>query len=288
MIASMTGFASASREMEIGTVLLEIRSLNHRYLDIQFRLPDELKHAEPMIRERITGELSRGKVDCRLSVNRSAAGEGGRHIDGATLQRLAEWNNEIRKTVPEAASLSVAEILGWPGIFGTESFSPDALREEIDELLKIALDDFSSTRRREGEKLKAVLLERMAGIRRMVAEVSPRVPELIAAFQDKLVSRLRDAMVDLNDERIRHELTLFASKIDVDEELSRLNAHLDELERILQKGGVVGKRLDFLMQELNREANTLGSKSADIEVSRIAMEIKVLIEQMREQIQNIE
>ncbi|HQT26483.1 MAG TPA: YicC family protein, partial [Burkholderiales bacterium] len=202
--------------------------------------------------------------------------------------RLARWSSEIRESIPDAAGLSVGEILGWPGIFGTEAFSQETLLEEMGKLAKIALEDFSSTRRREGEKLKAILIERMAGIRGLAGAVSPKVPELIASFQEKLVLRLREAMVDLNDERIRHELTLFASKIDVDEELSRLNAHLDEMERILGKGGVVGKRLDFLMQELNREANTLGSKSSDIEVSRIAMEIKVLIEQMREQIQNIE
>ncbi len=288
MIASMTGFASAGREMETGSVLIEIRSLNHRYLDIQFKLPEEMKFAEPLLRERLAAEMSRGKVDCRISFNRNAAGESGKHIDREALQRLARWSGEIREIIPDAASLSVSEILGWPGIFGTEAFSQQAMLEEMDKLARIALDDFSATRKREGEKLKAILLDRMAGIRRLVAEVSPKVPDLIASFQEKLVSRLKEAMVDLNDERIRHELTLFASKIDVDEELSRLNAHLDEMGRILQKGGVVGKRLDFLMQELNREANTLGSKSADIEVSRIAMEIKVLIEQMREQIQNIE
>ncbi len=288
MIASMTGFASVSRELEIGSVLLEIRSLNHRYLDIQIRLPDELKAFEPMIREKLSGELSRGKVECRLAVNRSGAGDANRRIEPEMLERLLQWSDEIRNKIPQAACLSVSEILNWPGIFGTEAFSQDMLREAMGELTKIALEDFSSTRMREGAKLKALLLERMNEIRNKVVLVSPKIPGLIAAFQEKLVSRLRDAMVDLDDDRIRHELTLFAAKIDVDEELSRLKAHLDEMDRILEKGGVVGKRLDFLMQELNREANTLGSKSADLEVSRMAMEIKVLIEQMREQIQNIE
>lgn len=288
MIASMTGFASVSRETEIGSILFEIRSLNHRYLDIQFRFPDELKFLEPVIREKLASELSRGKVDCRLSVNASEESETRRSIDEAVLARLAGLNREIREKIPEAVSLSVAEILKWPGIFGKENLSRENTQKEVGELLDAAMADFSATRRREGEKLKAILLLRMAEIRKKLALASPRIPELIASFQEKLVSRLKAAVIDLDDERIRQELTLFAGKIDVDEELSRLAAHLDEMERILEKGGVVGKRLDFLMQELNREANTLGSKSVDIEVSRIAMEIKVLIEQMREQIQNIE
>ena len=288
MIASMTGFASASRDLGIGSVLLEIRSVNHRYLDLQIRLPDELRSFEPAIRESLSGELSRGKVEFRLSVNRMGSEDANGKIDPGMLDRLLRWNNEIRQKIPDADGLSVSEILNWPGIFGTADLSQEALREEIGELTKIALQDFSSTRRREGGKLKALLLERMKEIRKKVGAVAPKIPGLIAAFEEKLVLRLKEAMVDLDDDRIRHELTLFAAKIDVDEELSRLNAHLDEMERILDKGGVVGKRLDFLMQELNREANTLGSKSADIEVSRVAMEIKVLIEQMREQIQNIE
>lgn len=288
MIASMTGFASVSRETEAGSILLEIRSLNHRYLDIQFRLPDELKFLEPVIREKLSGEMSRGKVECRLSIGSQSEMESERAIDGAVLEKLIRWNNEIRNRIPEASSLSVSEVLAWPGIFGTESLPQEALREMLGELLDAGLEEFSATRRREGEKLKAVLLERMNEIEKRVNEVAPRIPGLIAAFQEKLVLRLKDAMVNLEDERIRHEIALFAAKIDVDEELSRLKAHLEEMHRILEKGGVAGKRLDFLMQELNREANTLGSKSSDMEVSRIAMEIKVLIEQMREQIQNIE
>lgn len=288
MIASMTGFASVSRETEAGSILLEIRSLNHRYLDIQFRLPDELKFLEPVIREKLSGEMSRGKVECRLSISSQSAMESERAIDGAVLEKLSRWNNEIRNRIPEASSLSVSDVLAWPGIFGTENLPQEALRETLGELLDAGLEEFSATRRREGEKLKAVLLERMNEIEKRVNEVAPRIPGLIAAFQEKLVLRLKDAMVNLEDERIRHEIALFAAKIDVDEELSRLKAHLEEMHRILEKGGVAGKRLDFLMQELNREANTLGSKSSDMEVSRIAMEIKVLIEQMREQIQNIE
>ncbi len=286
MIASMTGFSSVFREVEGRIFSLEIRSLNHRYFDLQLRLPDELRFAEPLLREKISADLSRGKVECRLCMNGVIGA--GKEIDVQVLSRLVDLDRKVREAIAGAASLSVSDVLSWPGIFGQEELSQEALKAEISGLISDALADFSATRRREGERLVVLLKERMAEIRGRVMEVRPRIPGLISAFQEKLVTRLREASVNLDDERIRHELTLFASKIDVDEELSRLGAHLDEMERILSRGGVVGKRLDFLMQELNREANTLGSKSVDVEVSRIAMELKVLIEQMREQIQNIE
>ncbi len=285
MISSMTGFASAFGETGLS---IEIRSVNHRYLDVQFRLPDELKFAEPMIREKFTRELSRGKVECRVSFSGVQSGEAESRLDAAVLDDIAKLNAAVRKKIPDAASITVSEILAWPGIFGSASHSQEKIQEEISALADIAMADFSATRRREGEKLKAILIERMKEIRKKVDEVRPKMPGLLQAFEEKLTSRLKEALSSVDDERIRHEITLFASRIDVDEELSRLVAHLDEMDRILAKGGVVGKRLDFLMQELNREANTLGSKSVDIEVSRISMEIKVLIEQMREQIQNIE
>jgi uncharacterized protein (TIGR00255 family) len=285
MISSMTGFASAFGETGLS---IEIRSVNHRYLDVQFRLPDELKFAEPIIREKFTRELSRGKVECRVSFSGVQSGEAESRLDAAVLDDIAKLNAAVRKKIPDAASITVSEILAWPGIFGSASLSQEKVQEEISALADIAMADFSATRRREGEKLKAILIERMKEIRKKVDEVRPKMPGLLQAFEEKLTSRLKEALSSVDDERIRHEITLFASRIDVDEELSRLVAHLDEMDRILAKGGVVGKRLDFLMQELNREANTLGSKSVDIEVSRISMEIKVLIEQMREQIQNIE
>ncbi len=285
MISSMTGFASVSSETGVS---IEIRSVNHRYLDVQLRLPDELKFAEPVIREKFTRELSRGKVECRMSVSRVQAGESESKIDSAVLDDIAKLNAAVKKRIPDAASITVSEILAWPGIFGSTGLSQEKVQEELSNLVDMAMADFSATRKREGEKLKSILLERMMEIRKKVDEVRPKMPGLLQAFEEKLTSRLKEALSSVDDERIRHEITLFASRIDVDEELSRLAAHLDEMDRILAKGGVVGKRLDFLMQELNREANTLGSKSVDLDVSRISMEIKVLIEQMREQIQNIE
>ena len=288
LIYSMTGYAVVTQEVPHGSLNLELRSVNNRYLDIQFRLPDEFRLLESAMRELLAARLSRGKVDCRLSFYRSTGAEELQQLNSDLLQKLLELDRTVRAALPDARSLGVADILRWPGMLGADALPAGNLREPCMELLRVALGEFAAARAREGEKLKAMLLERLGKMRQLTTAVSPRIPALLAAFQEKLTMRLREAMVNCDDDRIRQELALFAGKIDVDEELSRLQTHLDEVERILVKGGAVGKRLDFLMQELNREANTLGSKSADAEVSKVAMELKVLIEQMREQVQNLE
>lgn len=288
MIYSMTGYAAVAKEVPRGSLNLELRSVNNRYLDIQFRLPDELRLLEAKMREFLTARLSRGKVECRLSFSRLVGGEDPQHINANLLQKLLELDRTVRVALPDARGLEVADILRWPGILGADSPPVESLGESCMELLCTALDEFAAARAREGEKLKAMLLERLGKMRHLVAEVSPRIPALLVAFQEKIKSRLSEAMINQDDDRIRQELLLFTSKIDVDEELSRLQTHLDEVERVLSSGGAIGKRLDFLMQELNREANTIGSKSVDVEVSKISLELKVLIEQMREQVQNIE
>lgn len=288
MIYSMTGYAVVTKEVPHGSLNLELRSVNNRYLDIQFRLPDELRLLEATMRELLTTRLNRGKIDCRLNFSRFAGAEDPQHINSNLLQKLLELDRTIRVALPGARGLEVADILRWPGILGADSQPARDLCDPCMELLHVALDEFAAARAREGEKLKAILLERLGKMRRLTAEVLPRIPALLVAFQEKVKSRLSEALINHDDDRIRQELSLFASKIDVDEELSRLQTHLDEVERVLFSGGAIGKRLDFLMQELNREANTIGSKSVDAEVSRISMELKVLIEQMREQVQNIE
>ncbi|PZP64946.1 MAG: YicC family protein [Azospira oryzae] len=288
MIASMTGFAVASRDLPEATLNVEVRSVNHRFLDIQIRLPDELRSLEPEIRDRLAGRLTRGKVDCRIGIVASPAQQQTGTLNTEMLARLKSLEHLVRATFPEATGLTVSDVLRWPGVFDQATLSVDTVREPCLELLGQVLNELVAARRREGERLKELLLERVARMEALVEEVAPRIPALIAAYQERLSNRLREAMVNLEDERIRQEFTLFASKIDVDEELTRLTAHLQEVKRVLASGGPAGKRLDFLMQELNREANTLGSKSVDAEVSRIAMELKVLIEQMREQIQNVE
>lgn len=288
MIHSMTGYATASRELPWGAVSVELRSVNHRYLDVSFRVPDELRQAEQALRETISGAMTRGKIECRVSYVLRSNSEGGTELDSTLLAQVLELNARARAALPEARPLTVADILRWPGMLGTDDLPADELRATAGELLREALREFTAARAREGAKLAAVILERATEMRTRIAVVQPRIPMIIAAFQEKLNARLKEALVSADDERVRQEIALFINKIDVDEELSRLATHLDELQRILGKGGASGKRLDFLMQELNREANTLGSKSADIEVTRVAMDLKLLIEQMREQIQNIE
>jgi uncharacterized protein (TIGR00255 family) len=288
MIYSMTGYAAASRELPNGTLNLELRSVNSRYLDLQFRIVDELRGMESALRELVVGRLSRGKVECRLGITAVSGETAELHVNKGLMQKLLDLDRDVRAAAPGAAALSVAEILRWPGMIATEEVSREVVREACLELMRQALDEMSATRAREGEKLKAIIVDRAEQMRALAERVRPKLPAIIAALQSRLAERLKEAGAAADDERIRQELVLFAQRIDVDEELGRLATHLTEVKRVLDKGGAVGKRLDFLMQELNREANTLGSKSVDAEVSQIAMELKVLIEQMREQIQNIE
>ncbi|HQR50824.1 MAG TPA: YicC family protein [Methylophilaceae bacterium] len=288
MIYSMTGFSAQQREAAGGTLLLELRSVNHRYLELQLRLDETLRGFETSIREVIAGRLGRGKVECRLSFTAASGAASAAQLDNAVLEQVALLGAAVQQRFPQSQPLSVADILRWPGVLTGAEVSADKLASEVIALVEQGLQDLAEARAREGEKLKALILERAAAMETQVAKVRPLLPALMQAYQDKLAARLREALQSVDEERVRQELTLFAQKIDVDEELSRLTTHLQEVKRILSAGGAVGKRLDFLMQELNREANTLGSKSASTEVSQVSMELKVLIEQMREQIQNIE
>ncbi len=288
MTYSMTGFAVATAELESGSLTLELRSVNHRYLDLQLRMPDELRALEPALREAISAQLTRGKVECRIAYAARQSAQNPAQLNSIMLQQLALWSHQVREHLPHATTLSIADILRWNGVLESAALSAEILLPKLQELLKQALHDFAASRQREGERLRSFLLERVAQIEDLRIHVAPRIPSAIAAYEAKLRTRLLEALGSEDDERVRQEITLYASKIDVDEELSRLHTHLDEVKRALAKGGVIGKRLDFLMQELHREANTLGSKSVDSEVSRCAMEMKLLIEQMREQVQNIE
>lgn len=288
MIYSMTGYAALSQELPQGTINLEIKSVNSRYLDIQFRIMDELRGLEPSLRELIGSRLARGKVDCRLGFSAAVTAESLSRVNSALIDQLLSLGNLVHERAPHAAPLSVAEILRWPGVIASEELSKDALKDAVMALLSRALDDLAATRSREGAKLKDILLARAAQMEGLVAKIKPKTSLIVANFQEKLRQKLKEAEVGSDDERMRQEIVLFAQKVDVDEELERLTAHLSELKRILSKGGGAGKRLDFLMQELNREANTLGSKSVDAEMSQASMDMKVLIDQMREQIQNIE
>jgi uncharacterized protein (TIGR00255 family) len=284
----MTGYAVKTRDFERGTLQLELKSVNSRYLDFHFRIAEDLRALEMPLRELLASQLSRGKVECRLSFNAAAARSEQLKLNSDLLNTLRDLGAQVSASLPGAAPLSVNEVLRWPGMFGEQSIDFAALGVEVLALAREALDDFTATRGREGEKLSAMIVDRVKAMRSIVRDVAPRIPEAQAAYVDKLRQRLTEALGNASDERVLQEIAVFATRIDVAEELSRLSTHLDEVERILKAGGACGKRLDFLMQELNREANTLASKSAITEVSQSAMELKLLIEQMREQIQNLE
>lgn len=288
MIHSMTGFAVQARELGSVSLHLELRSVNSRYLDLFFRIGDDLRQAEPAIREQLTARLKRGKVECRLNLQSNHAAARELALNSALLEQLAGAEGEVRRRFPNAAGLSVGEVLRWPGMFADDGVSFEQMQPVVVELVRGAIDELVATRAREGEKLADMIRERLARMQELVAQVQPRMPAIVTEYQDRLGARLRDAAASLDEDRIRQEVAVFAQRIDVAEELNRLSAHVGEVERILKSGGASGKRLDFLMQELNREANTLASKSAATDVSGVAMEMKVLIEQMREQVQNIE
>ncbi|MBE7527538.1 YicC/YloC family endoribonuclease [Nitrosomonas sp.] len=288
MIASMTGYAAVSREIPQGSLAVELRSVNNRYLDLQFKLPDELRALETEMRDFLGAGLTRGKIDCRLTYSAYSGNARQQRLNHDLLNNLRGMNDEIKSFFTTAGDLSVAEILRWPGVLDSNQISVEELRAPCMALLQAALQELVFSRKREGEKLQNLLLERVQRMRQLVVELLPNLPAILAGFQERLLASLQAAGLNEKDERIRQEFTLFANRVDVDEELSRLQGHLNEFEHIVLAGGVVGKRLDFLTQELNREANTLASKSVAREVSRIAVEMKVLIEQLREQIQNIE
>jgi len=284
----MTGYAVKTRDVDRGSLQIELKSVNSRYLDFHFRVNEDLRALEMPLRELLSARLSRGKVECRLSFNAAAARAEQLQLNGDLLATLQALSAQVRAQLPDAAPLSVNETLRWPGMFGDQSVDFAALGPEVMALAREALDDFTASRGREGAKLATMIVERVNGMRDIVRRVAPRIPEAQALFTEKLRQRLTEALGNASDDRILQEVAVFATRIDVAEELSRLTTHLDEVERVLKQGGACGKRLDFLMQELNREANTLGSKSAITEVSQASMDLKLLIEQMREQIQNLE
>lgn len=284
----MTGYAAVTRELPEGLLQMELKTVNGRYLDMQFRLAEEFRWAEPQLRELASGALSRGKLDCRLSYTSAPLAKAGGGLDTALLAHLARLSEEVRSAIPDAQPLRVAEVLQWPGVLGEPAGGTDDVRQAVLALMADALAELAQSRAREGDKLAGMIRERVAGIRARLTEIAPLVPQAIAAYEEKLVAKLRDVLETADEERIRQEIAVFGVRIDVAEEMSRLAAHLDEVERAMEKGGAVGKRLDFLMQELNREANTLGSKSVSRELSAAALDFKLMIEQMREQVQNIE
>ena len=288
MTTSMTGFAAHSLNLEHASVNIDLRSVNQRYLELHFRLADEFRPLEPQLRELINQRLARGKVECRIGLMPLPAASQDNGLNPGVLERLAQWQTEVLQRLPDSPPLSVNEILRWPGAVPTATLSPEELNEAALAGVRATLDELVESRRREGAKLKQHILDRLAAAEVQVATLRPLLPALAAAQRDKLAERLRDALGEAGHERLAQEVALAAQKADIDEELSRLTTHFAEVRRVLDQAGAIGKRLDFLMQELHREANTLGSKSVALETSRVSLELKVLIEQMREQVQNVE
>jgi uncharacterized protein (TIGR00255 family) len=301
-LQSMTGFSLVRREHAAGTVVLEIRSVNSRFLDPTFRISDELRSGESVLRESLTARLSRGKLDCRFYLQRGGQSRNALHLNRDVAAQLSSLEQEVRALLPGALRLSVSEILHWPGVLEDRELNADEVPTLSRIMAKEAIDELVASRTREGDKLGQMIIDRADAMQQIVERVAPRIPELVRAHQQKLEERLfgalglsqadKEAMIaSKRDEvldRIRQEVTLFGVRIDVAEEISRLEGHLSETRRIVESGGSCGKRLDFMMQELNREANTLGSKSSTAEIADAAMSLKLLIEQMREQVQNLE
>ncbi|MEQ1666998.1 MAG: YicC/YloC family endoribonuclease [Sulfuriferula sp.] len=287
MINSMTGYATASVNQNGQTLSLDLRTVNSRYLEWHFRAGDEFRQIESAMRERVQQQLTRGKVECRISLSAAPASLDEVQLNAAALVQLTQLSAQVMQALVTATPLTVAEVLRWPGVLASTQTTMDLPIVGMT-LLTQALADLQLSRRAEGEKLAAHIVVRLDAMQAQIAELQPHLPAIMSAYQLKIKQRFDELVGNAEDDRIAQEVALFAQKIDVDEELSRLQMHIQAVRDMLKKGGIVGKRLDFMMQELNREANTLGSKSVSVETTRTAMELKVLIEQMREQIQNIE
>ncbi len=284
---SMTAFSRQSAQFDWGTITWEIRSVNHRYLELELRMPDTARELEMTLREQARKMLNRGKVNCFLQIQmENSAQKVDVNMDLA--QRYVDASQQINSLLPDAAPVSPLDVLRYPGVLREPEIDPDLLKQELGALYQKTLQHLCETREREGDKLKAFIEQRLDGIAVEVDKVRKRMPQLLAAQQQKLRDRLAELKAEIDNDRLEQELVYMAQRADVDEELDRLQAHLDEIRLALNQNGPIGRRLDFLMQELNREANTLSSKSQATDTTQSAVELKVLIEQMREQIQNIE
>lgn len=288
MIHSMTAFARESAPVDQAILTVELRAVNHRYLDLSFKLPDPLRALEPRLREAAARRLGRGKVECMIRLQSGAADGPALELDPERLAAVLSAAREVQARAGDAAPIDPLQVLQFPGIARGPETSEEALQAAAARLFEQALGELVRTRRREGEKLAALVLERLAQVETEVAGTRERLPDLLRQQRERVIQRIGELDVDADPARLEQELVYMAQKADVDEELDRLDAHIGEVRRALDKGGPCGRRLDFLMQELNREANTLSSKSVSAATTQNAVELKVLIEQMREQVQNIE
>ena len=286
MIHSMTGYARQEFKGDWGTAVWEIRSVNQRYLETYLRLPEQLRGLEPILRERLRQRLERGKVECNLRFE-SQSQSGTLHVNEALAEQLIDNALWVIDRAGQG-QLNPLDVLRWPGVIAAEEQDMDALNTHLLAGFDQVLGQFIDSRQSEGSKLKSLIEQRLDNIQAQVIKVRAHMPQILDWQRQKLIDRLAEAKIELDPLRVEQEIVLLAQRIDVAEELDRLETHIGETRKILSKGGACGRRLDFMMQEFNRESNTLGSKSINAETTQVAVELKVLIEQMREQIQNIE
>ena len=288
MISSMTAFAREEYRGDLGNMSWEIRSVNHRYLEAFLRLPEELRVLESAVRERLNGRLGRGKLDVSLKFKPGTAGDAGLRVNQRLVQQLMGAEQQLVELTEMGHSLRSNDLLRWPGVLEEEEQDYTPVKQQAMQLLETALDSLIDNRLREGERLGEIISQRCRSLQAEVVRVRGLMPDVLEGVRSRIRDRLSEVMEELDESRVEQEMVILAQRLDVDEELDRLETHLEEVERVLEADEPIGRRLDFLMQELNREANTLTSKSNSVEVTRSAVEMKVLIEQMREQIQNIE
>ena len=287
MIYSMTAFSRVEIKGDWGNAVWEIRSVNQRFLETYFRLPEQFRGIEPVLRERFRKQLNRGKVECNLRFNANPSSNSELALNEKLALQLIQHANWINEQTLNS-QVNPVEVMRWPGVMEAPETDMSAIQAELLAAFDKALKDFIAARASEGENLKAMIEQRLDAISAEAGKVQTHMPEVIAWQRNRIIEKFTDAKIDLDSGRVEQELVLLAQKMDVAEELDRLNSHVSETKKILKKGGAQGRRLDFMMQEFNREANTLGSKSINTDVTASAVELKVLIEQMREQIANIE
>ncbi|MDD6068057.1 MAG: YicC/YloC family endoribonuclease [Succinivibrio sp.] len=286
IIHSMTGSASKLVNSQLANINIDISSVNGRYLEIYLKLPDNLRHLDSKLRALCQEKLTRGKLDCYITYALNA--QASLNIDANQLEALSEALNQVEKTIPNACNLNPMEILQYPGILKQPANIQDLIDEQVLENFAKALDSLVKTRESEGEKLKQALQVRLDLIEKQADLIEVQLTNLTKIEREKILKKIEDLKIEIDPQRIEQEVAIIAQKADVEEEYDRLRAHIKEVRSILDKGGICGKRLDFMMQEFNRESNTLASKASNLDITRIAVELKVLIEQMREQVQNIE
>lgn len=287
MIHSMTAFARKEIKADWGTAVWEIRSVNQRFLETYFRLPEQFRGLEPILRERFRAKLARGKVECNLRFNTEDAASNNITLNKDLAKQIIKAADWVQSH-GQSTGVNPVDILRWPGVVASEESDTDAIQNALLLGLDNALEDFIQARASEGKAIDQMINQRLDAIIVEVDKVTEQMPEIIQWQKDKLIAKFEEAKVDLEENRVEQEMVLMAQKLDVAEELDRLKAHVTETQKILKKGGACGRRLDFMMQEFNRESNTLGSKSINADITQSAVELKVLIEQMREQIQNLE